>query len=160
MRSFCGVTIGNAWLRDNPDLVYPINHQLMSDAELEKKIRVQPTNEELTLLKIESELFKAREHVSKKFQLNMHFVNYCDVVCDLLANNLTILGLDITIVSGVYRHQYPNSTIDDYGHCWLTIPSLELLLDPTRCQFDNSTFIFDINDLKETENYQYPPEEL
>lgn len=39
-RSVGGVTVGNAWLRNNPNLRYPEGHEQMSDNEIEAALRV------------------------------------------------------------------------------------------------------------------------
>jgi hypothetical protein len=39
-RSVSGITVGNSWLRNNPDLAYPDDHDNMSDKELEEALRV------------------------------------------------------------------------------------------------------------------------
>ena len=38
--SIGGVTVGNGWLRNNPDLVYPEDHESMTDAELKEAVKV------------------------------------------------------------------------------------------------------------------------
>ena len=38
--SIGGVTVGDGWLRNNPDLAYPEGHDFMSDAELKEALRV------------------------------------------------------------------------------------------------------------------------
>ncbi len=49
-RSVGGVTVGNAWLRNNPDLVYPVGHEDMSDEELEIALRAdEPIKEDVPL---------------------------------------------------------------------------------------------------------------
>ena len=35
-----GVTTGNSWLRNNPDLAYPDDHENMSDSELMAAITI------------------------------------------------------------------------------------------------------------------------
>lgn len=40
--SIGGVTVGNGWMRNNPDLVYPENHENMDDATLREALRVKP----------------------------------------------------------------------------------------------------------------------
>jgi hypothetical protein len=37
--SICGVTIGNGWMYNNPELVYPEGHELMSPAELRDALK-------------------------------------------------------------------------------------------------------------------------
>lgn len=37
--SYCGVTTGNSWMYNNPDLIYPDNHEMMSPAELRDALR-------------------------------------------------------------------------------------------------------------------------
>lgn len=41
--SIGGVTVGNAWMRNNPDLLYPAGHEQMDDATLLKAITIDPT---------------------------------------------------------------------------------------------------------------------
>lgn len=38
--SIGGVTVGDSWLRNNPDLDYPEGHNFMSDAELKNALKV------------------------------------------------------------------------------------------------------------------------
>ena len=38
--SIGGVTVGNNWIRNNPDLIYPDNHELMSDSELLEALKM------------------------------------------------------------------------------------------------------------------------
>jgi hypothetical protein len=45
--SFGGVTVGNGWMRNNPDLVYPDGHELMDDATLGAALTYK-TDENLT----------------------------------------------------------------------------------------------------------------
>ena len=33
-----GITVGNGWMRNNPKLVYPDGHEVMSDKELRKHL--------------------------------------------------------------------------------------------------------------------------
>ncbi len=41
-RSIGGITVGNGWLRNNPDIDYPEGHEKMDDEELRKAISVRP----------------------------------------------------------------------------------------------------------------------
>ncbi len=38
-RSIGGITIGNSWLRNNPNLRYPEGHEFMTDSELKAALR-------------------------------------------------------------------------------------------------------------------------
>lgn len=40
--SIGGITVGNAWMRNNPDLLYPEGHEQMDDATLLKAITIDP----------------------------------------------------------------------------------------------------------------------
>lgn len=40
--SIGGVTVGNGWMRNNPDLIYPENHENMDDATLKEALKVNP----------------------------------------------------------------------------------------------------------------------
>lgn len=42
VRSIGGITVGNSWMRNNPDIAYPDGHEDMDDATLEKAIRATP----------------------------------------------------------------------------------------------------------------------
>ncbi len=42
--SIGGVTVGDGWLRNNPDLAYPDGHESMSDAELKDALKKPETD--------------------------------------------------------------------------------------------------------------------
>jgi len=51
-RSIGGIIVGNGWLRNNPDLLYPEGHESMDDETLKKALGVNPTvSEEVTSMK-------------------------------------------------------------------------------------------------------------
>lgn len=41
-RSIGGVTIGDSWLRNNPNLNYPEGHEFMTDSQLKAALKVDP----------------------------------------------------------------------------------------------------------------------
>jgi hypothetical protein len=48
--SIGGVTVGNAWMFNNPDLDYPDGHETMSDETLSAALKTEPSSEESALL--------------------------------------------------------------------------------------------------------------
>lgn len=159
MRSYQGITLNDNWLRENPDLIYPPGHELMSIPELRDAILTKPKDYSSCPIS-ESDLIelinKTRQAISRKHKLKICFADYCDITCELLADKLSKYTMEVYLINGDYKHQYPDSKPDVYGHCWLTIPDLNLLIDPTRCQFDSYDFIVNLNDPNAIENYIFP----
>ena len=48
IRSVGGVTVGNAWLRNNPGLDYPDDHESMSDSDLKLALKSDLGEESVT----------------------------------------------------------------------------------------------------------------
>ena len=49
VRSIGGITVGNGWMRNNPDLIYPegVDCDALSDEELLKHIKIQDVDDDL-----------------------------------------------------------------------------------------------------------------
>lgn len=47
--SIGGVTVGSAWVRNNPELVYPEGHEDMTDEQLELALRVDPIEKDVDI---------------------------------------------------------------------------------------------------------------
>lgn len=79
-------------------------------------------------------------------EYNMHnclggvFADHCDAVSEILLMVMTNHGYkDAELVNGTYTHAYPDDDAEDYGHVWVQWNGL--IIDPTRCQFDNHDFV-------------------
>lgn len=158
--SYCGVTIGNGWMREDPELIYPEKHEQMSDIELHDALSNHHLHatKRLTTTELSEIIQSSLKEVSDEHRLGMCFVDYCDIVCELVADKLEPYDTTVVLVNGTYRHQFKNSEPDEYGHWWIHLPELELILDPTRSQFDCDDLVVDTRDPENTANYIFPPE--
>ncbi|MGR5368416.1 hypothetical protein [Photobacterium damselae] len=155
--SYCGITTGNGWMRNNPDLLYPEKHENMTDAELYNALHIKPRgcNGIITIgtLKdiVERSLLKANE----TYNLNMCFDHHSDLVCEIVWNKLSQLNIDAELVDGQYQQKLSETETRTLSHCWLVLPQLELLIDPTRSQFGFENPILEMEDDENLKNYKW-----
>lgn len=77
------------------------------------------------------------------------FADHCDAVSEIVLMVMSNHGFEgAYLVNGTYTHTYPDSDPDQYGHVWIEWNGL--IIDPTRCQFDNHNFV-----TPESKNQEY-----
>lgn len=73
------------------------------------------------------------------------FADHCDAVSDLVLMVMENHGYEgAKLINGSYEHAYPDSEKELYGHVWIEWG--ELIIDATRCQFDNHEFIVKVSE--------------
>jgi len=53
--SYCGVTVGNGWMYNNPDLIYPEGHEFMNPNELRSALTKESAEPEFIEFLIDDE---------------------------------------------------------------------------------------------------------
>lgn len=106
-----------------------INVSLINKNEDDKK---------LTLEEAKKIADNVRVNLDKKYNLNMNFVDYCDLCAEGVEKILTSNNYICEIKNEYYIHKYEGEKLQTYGHCWVECDGI--IIDPSRDQFDNNDF--------------------